>query len=111
NLLAPVTGEPFEIVVSNPPYVPAADRASLAVEVRDYEPPLALFAGADGLEVYRALIPQAFAVLVSGGWVALEIGHGQSEPVHALLAAAGFTAIEFAPDLQGILRVAAARHP
>lgn len=111
NLLAPVAGELFEFVVSNPPYVPIADRDSLAVEVRDYEPPLALFAGGDGLDVYRALIPQAFGALVSGGWVALEIGYGQSEPIRELLVAAGFIAIEFTPDLQGIPRVAAARRP
>ena len=105
NLLAPVAGEEFEIVVSNPPYVPTADRASLAVEVRDYEPPLALFAGPGGHDAYRALIPQAFAALVPGGYLALEIGHGQSEPVRALLDSAGFTEIEITPDLQGIPRV------
>ena len=109
NLLAPVADEQFEIVVSNPPYVPTADRASLAVQVRDYEPPLALFAGADGLDAYRALIPEAFAALVPGGFLALEIGHGQAEPVGALLDSAGFTEIEFTPDLQGIPRVAVCR--
>ena len=109
NLLAPAAGEQFEIVVSNPPYVPKADRDALAVEVRDYEPPLALFAGAEGLDVFRALIPEAFAALVPGGYLALEIGHGQAEPVRALLGAAGFTEIEFTPDLQGIPRVVTAR--
>ncbi len=77
DLLAPVAEEQFEIVVSNPPYVPLSDRASLAVEVRDYEPALALFAGDDGLEVYRRLIPAAFAALTPGGFIALEIGYGQ----------------------------------
>ena len=109
NRLAPVAGEQFEIVVSNPPYVPTADRASLAAEVRDHEPPLALFAGAGGLDVYRALIPEAFAALVPGGYLALEIGYGQSEPVGALLSAAGFAEIELTPDLQGIPRVVIAR--
>ncbi len=111
NLLAPAAGEPFDLVVSNPPYVPTADRASLAVEVRDFEPPLALFAGPDGLEVYRALIPQAFAALIPGGFVVLEIGCGQADAVGGLLTAAGFMGIEFTPDLQGIPRVAAARRP
>ena len=60
DLLAPVAGEQFDIVVSNPPYVPATDRDSLAVEVRDHEPALALFAGEDGLDIYRRLIPAAF---------------------------------------------------
>ena len=111
DLFAPLTGEQFEIVVSNPPYVPASDRASLAVEIREYEPPEALFAGSDGLDVYRRLIPQAFATLVPGGFLALEIGHGQQEEIHALLVASGFQNIGFTPDLQGIPRVAAAQHP
>ncbi len=110
DLLAPVTGEQFEIVVSNPPYVPASDRASLAVEVREYEPSEALFAGPDGLDVYRRLIPQAFAMLVPGGFLALEIGHGQQEEIRDLLTTSGFRDIEFTPDLQGIPRVAAAQH-
>jgi uncharacterized zinc-type alcohol dehydrogenase-like protein len=74
DLLTPVAADQFDIVVSNPPYVPTADRDSLAVEVRDFEPGLALFAGEDGLDIYRRLIPAAFAVLISGGLVALEIG-------------------------------------
>jgi release factor glutamine methyltransferase len=111
DLLAPVAAERFEFVVSNPPYVPLADRDSLAVEVRDHEPALALFAGDDGLDIYRRLIPQAFACLVSGGFIALEIGYGQSEAIAEVLAAAGFGQIEFIPDLQGIPRVACARHP
>jgi release factor glutamine methyltransferase len=109
DLLAPVAGERFEIVVSNPPYVPSRDRASLSVEVRDYEPALALFAGEDGLEAYRRLIPAAFDVLIPGGFVALEIGFGQSPAITALLADSGFEQIEFIPDLQGIPRVACAR--
>ncbi len=109
DLLAPVVGEPFEIVVSNPPYVPEADRASLAVEVRDYEPAQALFAGPDGLAIYRRLIPEAFHALVPGGCVAIEIGYDQQASVQVLLAAAGFTNIVFIADLQGIPRVAAAR--
>jgi release factor glutamine methyltransferase len=111
DLLAPVADERFEIVVSNPPYVPNGDRASLAVEVRDYEPALALFAGDDGLDVYRRLIPAAFGALISGGYVSLEIGYGQSPVISELLAQAGFEQIEFVPDLQGISRVACARRP
>jgi len=109
DLLAPVAGERFEFVVSNPPYVPEADRAALSVEVRDYEPALALFAGADGLEVYRRLIPAAFAALVPGGFVVLEIGFGQSPAIADLLAQTGFEQIEFIADLQGIPRVVCAR--
>jgi release factor glutamine methyltransferase len=111
DLLAPVAGECFEIVVSNPPYVPSGDRATLSVEVREYEPALALFAGDDGLDVYRRLIPAAFDALVPGGFVALEIGYGQSPAMRELLASAGFEQIEFVPDLQNIPRVACARRP
>jgi release factor glutamine methyltransferase len=110
NLLAPVAGEDFEIVVSNPPYVAESDRASLAVEVRDYEPELALYAGS-GLDVFRRLIPEARAALVAGGFLALEIGFGQDSAVGGLLTEAGFEQIEFTADLQGIPRVATARRP
>jgi release factor glutamine methyltransferase len=109
DLLEPVVEERFEIVVSNPPYVAVADGTSLSVEVRDYEPSLALFAGNDGLEIYRRLIPAAFNALVSGGFLALEIGCGQSPAIQELLALSGFQQIEFVPDLNGILRVACAQ--
>jgi release factor glutamine methyltransferase len=111
DLLAPVAEEKFEIIVSNPPYVPTTDRATLSVEVREYEPALALFAGDDGLDVYRRLIPVAFDALTPGGYVALEIGYGQSTALEALLARSGFERIEFVPDLQGIPRVACAQRP
>jgi len=111
DILAPVTAEDFEIIVSNPPYVPTADRDSLSVEVRDFEPGLALFAGEDGLEIYRRLIPAAYAQLVPGGYLALEIGYGQQEAIRALLNESGFADIEFLPDLQQIPRVAVARKP
>jgi release factor glutamine methyltransferase len=91
--------------------VPERDRDSLSVEVRDYEPAQALFAGADGLEIYRRLIPAAFAALASGGFVALEIGFGQQAAVDALLSDAGFRSVEFTNDLQGIPRVALGRRP
>ncbi len=106
DLLAPVAGEQFDLAVSNPPYVPEGDRDSLAVEVRGYEPAQALFAGVDGLAIYRRLISQAFAALAPGGFVVLEIGYGQQAAVRALLADAGFAQVAFAADLQGIPRVA-----
>lgn len=111
DLLAPVAEERFEIVVSNPPYVPQGDRDGLAVEVRDFEPGLALFAGDTGLDIYRRLIPAAFDALIPGGFVALEIGFGQSDAIENLLAETGFEQIEFVPDLQGIPRVACGRRP
>ena len=111
DLLDPVAGEQFDIIVSNPPYVPESDRNTLDEEVRNYEPALALFAGKDGLDLYRRLIPAAFGALVPGGYVLLEIGYGQQEAVQALLAGAGFKNIVFIDDLQNIPRVATARHP
>ena len=86
-----------------------SDRASLAVEVREYEPSLALFAGGDGLGVYRRLIPAAHAALAPGGFLVLEIGCGQQPAVEGLLAQAGFQQPEFLSDLQAIPRVAVAR--
>ena len=111
DLLAPVTGEQFEIIVSNPPYVPDTDRALIAVEVREHEPAVALFAGEDGLDIYRRLIPSAFAALVPGGFLLLEIGFTQARAIEELLRSAGFESVEFAADLQGIPRVASARRP
>jgi release factor glutamine methyltransferase len=108
DLFDPVAKEQFEIVVSNPPYVSHNDRDSLAVEVRNHEPALALFAGEDGLEVFHRLIPAAFAALAPGGFVVLEIGYGQEAAIRELLSASGFDQIEFTPDLQGIPRVASA---
>ena len=111
DLLTPVASEKFEIVVSNPPYIPTTDCDSLSVEVRDHEPALALFAGPDGLDIYRRLIPQAFNHLVTGGYLALEIGYGQSPAIADLLATGGFQQIEFVPDLHSIPRVAVAQRP
>lgn len=111
DLLAPVAGKLFDFVVSNPPYVAERDRDSLSVEVRDYEPLQALFAGVDGLDVYRRLIPAAFNALFHDRYLVLEIGFGQQEAVGGLLADAQFKDIEFTKDLQGIARVAVARRP
>lgn len=109
DLLKPVAAEQFEFVVSNPPYVATDDRASLALEVRDHEPDVALFAGSNGLDIYRRLVPAAYRVLVAGGFAVFEIGYGQAEAVAELFSAAGFVDIEFAKDLQGIDRVITAR--
>jgi release factor glutamine methyltransferase len=109
DLLDPIAEELFDIVVSNPPYVPGVDRDTLTVEVRDYEPAQALFAGDDGLAIYRRLIPAAWSKLVSGGFIVLEFGYGQEEAVRTLLLNAGFLEVEITADLRGIPRVASAR--
>lgn len=96
----------FDAIVSNPPYIPEADRAELHPQVRDHEPEQALFAGASGLDIYRLLIPQARTALKSGGLLALEIGHGQREQLRSLLA--DWQDVAFVADLQQIPRVAIA---
>lgn len=99
----------FDVVVSNPPYVPSADAATLQPEVRDFEPHLALFAGKDGLEVYRRLIPQAFDALRPGGLLALEFGFGQKDALKQLLR--DWNDVSFTDDYAGIPRVALATKP
>lgn len=111
DLLVPVADQRFDIVVSNPPYVSSSDRESLSLEVRDHEPALALFAGDEGLTIYRRLIPSAFAALAPGGFIALEIGYGQANAVQALLGETGFTDVKLTPDLQSIPRVITASRP
>ena len=111
DLLVPIDAERFDLVVSNPPYVASVDREALSIEVREHEPALALFAGIDGLDVYRRLIPAAHSALAAGGFVALEIGFGQSEAIESMLRCAAFIEIAFTPDLQGIPRVATAQKP
>jgi release factor glutamine methyltransferase len=108
DLLTPVQAERFEMIVSNPPYVPLTDRPTLSVEVREFEPSLALFAGDDGLSIYRRLIPAAYEHLVPGGFLLLEIGYGQQRSIQNLLAASGFNGIRFIPDLRNIPRFACA---
>lgn len=95
----------FDLVVANPPYVPEADLASLPPEVRDYEPSGALFGGPDGLDVIRVLVPSAAAALRPNGWLAIEIGYGQSDAVVHLFHASGFSQVRTVPDLQAIPRV------
>ncbi|MFI5177239.1 MAG: peptide chain release factor N(5)-glutamine methyltransferase [Vicinamibacterales bacterium] len=109
SLLAGV-GTPVDLIVSNPPYVATADRASLPVDVVSYEPASALFGGDDGLDVMRGLVPTAAAALRPGGWLVMEIGLGQAVAVERLLeAGGGWTSIRIRPDLQQIPRVVAAR--
>jgi release factor glutamine methyltransferase len=101
---------PFDLIVSNPPYIPSADIAGLAIEVRDHDPRSALDGGADGLDAYRALVPQAASLLASGGALVVEGGQGQSGQIEALMTAAGLVAGNPAKaDLGGIPRAIAGR--
>jgi len=97
----------LDVVVSNPPYVADTDRETLAREVREFEPAAALFAGADGLHVYRKLVPAAWQAIRPGGLLVLEIGLGQAARVRQLLE--GWDDVIVKPDLQGIARVVVAR--
>jgi release factor glutamine methyltransferase len=106
--LIPAGLPPLDLIVTNPPYVPERDRESLSPDVRDFEPALALFAGEDGLEVIRALLPQARAALKPGGALVMEIGAGQADAVTALVAEAGLQLVTVRPDLQGIPRIVVA---
>jgi release factor glutamine methyltransferase len=109
DLLTPLAGQTFHIIASNPPYIPTSESESLSVEVREHEPHSALFAGEDGLDLYRRLIPEAHALLAPGGWLVLEIGYGQQPAIGQMLQANDYTEIHFLPDYQGIPRVAAGR--
>ena len=100
---------PFDAILANLPYVPESDRAGLHPQVRDHEPPTALFAGADGLDLYRRLIPQTALVLAHDGLLALEFGAGQRDSLAHLLV--GWRDVRFLDDLQAIPRVALAIHP
>src|SRR5262245_3942501 len=93
-----------DVIAANPPYVATAGRTSLPQEVADFEPAIALFAGVDGLDVIRALLPMAARVLVPGGWLVMEIGQGQLSDVLRLVSAAGLAFKHVHPDLQGIAR-------
>ena len=98
-----------DLIVSNPPYVPERDKQSLPADVRDFEPHAALFAGADGLDLIRLLVPAAAKSLAPGGMLLMEIGAGQAGEVRGLLAAAGLRLVDLRPDLQGIPRIVIAR--
>jgi release factor glutamine methyltransferase len=97
---------PFDLIVANPPYVAERDRATLPAEVLDFEPPEALFAGDDGLEVIRALLPLAAAALSPAGTLVMEIGQGQEAAVTVLVnRTRGLGVRHVRSDLQGIPRV------
>lgn len=100
----------YDVIVSNPPYIADPEGPTLMPEVRDFEPQLALFAGNDGLDCYRALIPGAKGLLKSSGSLLVEVGAGQAVAVSQLFAAAGYVEIGTHRDLAGIERVVAGRN-
>jgi release factor glutamine methyltransferase len=101
--------ERFDIIVSNPPYIPTSDIDTLEPEVARYEPRIALDGGPDGLDAYRALLPHVSRLLAPDGLAAFEIGAGQEGQVQALIEAAGLQPLTLRKDLAGHFRVWTAR--
>lgn len=108
NLFGPfrIFREPFDLILSNPPYIARSEIERLPREVKDYEPLIALDGGEEGLDVYRRIISQASFYLKMGGWLLLEIGYGQGEKVAEEITGNGsFLRPQLIPDLSGIERV------
>jgi len=109
DLFQPIApGEIFDLIASNPPYIPSGEISTLQAEVR-HDPSLALDGGADGLAVIRKLIAGAAVFLKKEGWLALEIGRDQASAVREALEKSGWSSIGFVNDLQGIPRIVSAR--
>jgi release factor glutamine methyltransferase len=107
DLMEAVAAGVMDLIVSNPPYVPIAQRQGLQREVRDWEPHVALFAGETGFEIYDRIVADAPRVLGPGGWIVMELGFGSRDYVAGLLS--GWREVRIDPDLAGIPRVIAAR--
>jgi release factor glutamine methyltransferase len=103
NMAAALRG-PFDLIVSNPPYIASAEIAGLAPEVRDFDPRAALDGGSDGLAFYRAIAVAAPALLAPGGALMVELGAGQAAAVAALFAAGGLVPGAPRHDLMGVPR-------
>jgi release factor glutamine methyltransferase len=100
---------PFDIVVSNPPYIASDEIAALAPEVRDFDPRLALDGGRDGLDGYREIATAIQKILAPGGYLVVELGIRQAEPAAALFAAAGLAPLPPRADLNGVPRALVAK--
>ncbi|HOY80029.1 MAG TPA: HemK/PrmC family methyltransferase, partial [Hyphomonadaceae bacterium] len=105
---APLEGG-FDLAVSNPPYIPEADIAGLAIDVRDYDPRMALTPGGDGLGPYRAILAAMPGWLKPGGCIGFEFGIEQAASVTMLMRQAGLSDIAVHRDLAGIERAAFGR--
>lgn len=109
DLFSEISGT-FDLIVANLPYVPEGEAAEMARELR-HDPALALFSGADGLDLLRRFVPESFGFLKPGGLLALEIGHDQASQLLAGLESCGFAETEIRRDLSGVARFPLARHP
>lgn len=108
DLFQDVSG-PADLIVSNPPYVPDGDAATLQPEVARYEPASALYGGTDGLDVIRRVLVDARQHLVTGGWLIVEFGFGQEVAVREAARGLGWAVERIRSDLQGIPRVVVLR--
>ena len=111
NLLEPLVGMRFDLIVSNPPYIPTAEMDNLPPEISKYEPRAALDGGPDGLDYHRRLASESPDYLKSGGTLAVEVGAGQAESVKELFAENGLVNVRSAQDLMGIERVVLGEKP
>lgn len=107
DIMAGIATASMDLIVSNPPYVPIAQREGLQREVRDWEPHLALFSGVTGFEIYERIVADAARVLRPDGWLVMELGFGSLERVKQLLE--GWHGLRIKDDLAGIPRVIVAR--
>jgi release factor glutamine methyltransferase len=98
----------FDLIASNPPYIGRWEAATLAREVREHEPAVALFGGEEGIEIYAPLIAQAVNLLRRGGLLVLELGHTSAEHVSRLLGGTEWAGVAITKDIAGIPRVASA---
>ena len=105
DLFAPLNGNKFDLIVSNPPYIPQKDIATLEDDVKEYEPVSALTDGGDGLSYYRRLLSEGKAYIKENGFIALEIGIYQSEDVKQIAMDNGWKNIKIIKDYAGIDRV------
>lgn len=103
-------GERFDVIVSNPPYIATETIGTLATEVKDHDPRLALDGGADGLDAYRAILAEAPMWLKPDGWLVVEIGADQGPSVKAMFQGAGFEDVVIEKDLAGLDRVVFGHH-
>ena len=100
---------PFDLIISNPPYIGLAEQDELSDEVIKYDPEIALFAGRDGLDAYKRIIPSLPKFLKPDGFVALETGASQSNQVKNMMNAVGFIDVKIVKDLFGKDRLVAAK--
>ncbi|MGC9972943.1 MAG: peptide chain release factor N(5)-glutamine methyltransferase [Bryobacteraceae bacterium] len=108
DLASAIADHSLDLLISNPPYIPTVEEPGLQREIREHEPHVALFAGPDGLDVYRKLVAEAPRLLRPGGWIVFELGYRQVDAVNAMLDGR-WSELLVVSDLAGLPRVFVAR--